>query len=304
MKLLAHTTSKFNGTLVSVLSSVLFGAIYFVTPKLHPLGGIQIWAVRVVIAIPIVFLILWMLRQVTLFTDILHRIKKRPLLILPLIASSFLLATQLWLFSWAPLNDSGLEVALGYFLLPLVLVVVGRFLYKDKLEWWHIAAALVAAIGVAYQIFMVGKISWETLVVCLGYPVYFVLRRTLNTSSIGGMLFDFMLASPFAIFFLARELISGTAFQNNSNLFWIAPAFALFGAVALIFYILASRLLPMSLFGLLSYLEPALLIVAAMLIGESIKQDEIFTYAAIWLAVLILVLGGLYDFFKRKRITL
>lgn len=65
-------------------------------------------------------------------------------------------------------------------------------------------------------------------------------------------------------------------------------------------YLMASRLLSMSLFGLLSYLEPAMLMVASLLIGESIARTEWFTYGAIWLAVLILIVGGVAEVVQRR----
>ena len=67
-------------------------------------------------------------------------------------------------------------------------------------------------------------------------------------------------------------------------------------------YILASRLLPFSLFGLLSYVEPVLLVVVALLLGESIGRDEWLTYIPIWLAVLLLVSEGASHLLRRRRI--
>ncbi|HUH52667.1 MAG TPA: EamA family transporter RarD [Microbacteriaceae bacterium] len=292
--------SMSRGTLVSVLSAVMFGVIYFLTPSLSPLEGVQVWAIRIIVSIPIVALILIAMRQTNLFTDIFKRVRKNPWLILALALSGSLLTLQLWIFGWAPLNGRGLQVALGYFLLPLVLVLVGRFLYKDQLKWWHWAAAGVAAIGVGYQTVVMGGVSWETLVVCLGYPVYFVLRRSLHTASTGGMLWDLLMLSPVAVIVLIIELTRGDAFTVNPALWWFAPTVSLLAAIALWLYVLASRLLPISIFGLLSYLEPALLIVASLLIGERIIANELVTYAAIWIAVLILFVGGITDFFRSR----
>src|SRR5690606_8131948 len=126
-----------------------------------------------------------------------------------------LVAAQLWVFSWAPLNGRGLQVALGYFLLPLVLVVIGKYLYKDKLLWWHWLAAGVAAAGVVFEIIRVGSVSWETLLVCLGYPVYFVLRRAIGTTHLGGMFWEFLLLSPIALVIVVLEAANGTTLQAN-----------------------------------------------------------------------------------------
>ncbi|MBP6684883.1 MAG: EamA family transporter RarD [Leucobacter sp.] len=289
------------GLVVSVVSSLLFAGVYFVTPLLAPASAESLWGVRNLVTIPLILATLATLKQLRLFTDIGARIRARPLLVLPLIASGFLVAAQLWVFSWAPLNGRGLQVALGYFLLPLVLVVVGRFLYKDRLLWWHWLAAGVAAVGVAFEFVRVGSISWETMLVAFGYPVYFVLRRAMGTNHLGGMLWEFLLLSPLAVVLAVREFANGDVLQANPSLVWFAPLFGVWSGIALICYLLASRYLSISIFGLMSYLEPALLVVASILIGERITSGEWPMYIAVWGAVGILVIGGTVQLARATR---
>lgn len=279
--------------LVSVGSSVSFGLIYFLTPLLAPMSGEEVWAIRTVVSLPFVFVVLVAMRSWRLAADIGRRIRRAPLLLLGQIAAGALLAAQLWVFSWAPLNGRALQVALGYFLLPLVLVVIGRILYRDRMVWWQWLAAGIAAVGVAYEVVRIGGVSWETLLVALGYPAYFVLRRSMRTGHLGGMWWELAVAFPPAAAVLVWTIVDGSSFAANPALWWTAPGISLFAASALLLYLLASRLLSMSLFGLLSYLEPALLVVASLLMGERIASDEWFTYGAIWAAVLVLVGGGL-----------
>ncbi len=72
-------------------------------------------------------------------------------------------------------------------------------------------------------------------------------------------------------------------------------------ASALVVYIIASRLLPFSLFGLLSYVEPVLLLGVALMLGESIKPGEWLTYIPIWMAVLVLVFEGFKHLMRHRR---
>ncbi|MBK0419488.1 EamA family transporter RarD [Leucobacter sp. CSA1] len=289
------------GVLASVGASVFFAGIYFVTPMLTPLPSEPLWALRNIVTLPFVALVLVVIRQWSLVVDVIAKVRRRPLLALGVAVCGFLVAVQLWLFGWAPLHGRGLQVALGYFLLPLVLVVIGRFLYKDKMTWWQWAACGIAAVGVGFEAIRVGGVSWETLLVALGYPVYFVLRRSMGTGHLGGMFWEFAAMAPVAVVFLTIELTSGSSLQQNPSLYWLGPAFGLLSAVALLLYLGASWLLPMALFGLLSYVEPALLIVASVLNGERIGHDEWFTYGAIWCAVLVLIAGGAVQIARSRR---
>jgi chloramphenicol-sensitive protein RarD len=82
---------------------------------------------------------------------------------------------------------------------------------------------------------------------------------------------------------------------------WLIPLLGLISASALVVYIIASRLLPFSLFGLLSYVEPVLLLAVALLLGESIKSGEWLTYIPIWLAVVVLVFEGFKHLTRQRR---
>ena len=289
------------GVVASVVASIVFAGVYFLTPLLLPISAEGLWAFRCLLTIPVVFVVLKVTGQWHLVSEIWARIRKRPLFIFPLLASALLLSLQLWIFGWAPLHGSGLQVALGYFLLPLVLVVIGRVLYRDRLTWWQWAAAGTAAVGVAFELVRVGGVSWETLVVCLCYPIYFVLRRYLGTGNLGGMFWDFLLLLPAGLFFMGREIFATSSFAENSILWWLAPAYAMLTGLALVLFLSASKLLSLSLFGLLSYLEPALLMVASLLNGEQIQPGEFAMYGAIWVAVLIIMCGGIAQMVRLRR---
>lgn len=289
------------GTAASVTSSVLFGLIYFLTPSLAPMSAEGIWAFRVLITVPFIAIVLLGMKQWNLVSEVWARVEQRPSLFLGVVGSGALLGVLLWLFGWAPLHGRGLQVALGFFLFPLVLVILGKFIYKDTLKWWHWCATGAAATGVALQVFFVGGLSWETIVVTLGYPLYFVIRRALGMSHPGGMFWEFLVALPVAAVFLSIEVGATSTFETNPSLWWFAPLFALISAVAFWMFILAAKLLPMSILGLLTYLEPALLVVASLLIGERIARLEYVSYSFIWIAVLIILVSGIVQYLQGPK---
>ncbi|HEE0331676.1 TPA: EamA family transporter RarD, partial [Serratia marcescens] len=140
-----------------------------------------------------------------------------------------------------------------------------------------------------------------TLVVALGYPLYFILRRRFGTDNLGGLWCELALMLPAAAWFAFGDG-GAAALPTNAELYWRIPLLGVISAVALVCYILASRLLPFSLFGLLSYVEPVLLVIVALLLGESIGQSEWPTYLAIWLAVLLLAAEGAQHLLRRQRV--
>ena len=291
----------YKGIALSVLASVTFGVLYFYTQFLKPLDSEQTFAWRMLATLPFLTLFMWYTGDVQHIKAIFKRIFKQPTLVLWLIASSLLCTTQLWLFLWGPINGRGLEVSLGYFLLPLVMVLVGCVLYKEKLSKWQGAAVALAVIGVGHEIWRVGSIAWETVYVALAYPLYFFLRRLFNTDNLGGFWWDLCLILPVAIYLGFVHSDSVALMQIFPHLIFAVIGLGFLSALGLGSYMLASRYLPFIIFGLLSYLEPVLLAFASIALGERVEAGEWFTYIPIWCAVLFLVVEGILHMYKQQK---
>jgi chloramphenicol-sensitive protein RarD len=142
----------YKGIALSVLASLVFGVLYIFTPFLQPLDSEQTFAWRMLATLPFLTAFMWWSGDLNHISSIFKRILQQPTFLIWLIISSLLCTTQLWLFLWGPINGRGLQVSLGYFLLPLVMVLVGCALYKEKLSAWQMTAVVCAVIGVGHEI--------------------------------------------------------------------------------------------------------------------------------------------------------
>ncbi len=281
------------GVGLSVASSVLFGILYYFSTQLHPLTGTEIFGWRIPLTMPFLTIFMLVFGEWKHVREIGVRLKQRPALFPALCLSSALLAVQQWLFLWAPINGAGLSVSLGYFLLPLTLLLVGRIVYRERLSVLQVAAALSAALGVIHQVYQSGGVSWATALVALGFPTYFALRRKLRINNLGGLWFDMLLMCPAAFCVVLSQSGIVAPLSAEPRLFVLLPLLAIVSAAGFMTYILASRLLPFSLFGLLGYVEPVLLFAVAIVIGEGVRTTDLLTYAPIVIAVVTLAADGL-----------
>jgi len=284
---LADTKS---GVAYSLTASVLFALMYFHATLLAPLGGAGIYGWRILLTAPFLGVFILVSRRGAEIAEVWQRLRARPVLWLALLLSSFLLGVQLWLFMWAPINGHGLDVSLGYFLLPLTLVLTGRLCFGERITRWQVVACALAALGVANELLFAPRVSWPAFVVALGYPCYFALRRVLHTNHLGGMWFDMALSLPIGLWFIAAPLPEGAGALQHPVLGILV--LGVLSAVALAFMITANQRLKLGLFGLLSYVEPALLVVVSLLLGERIAQSQWLTYGSIWAAILLLACEG------------
>ncbi|MGN8278413.1 EamA family transporter RarD [Pseudomonas sp. SMN5] len=291
------------GIALSVSASALFAVMYYYTSLLSPLTGVEIFGWRMLLTMPCMTVFMLVTREWKLVTQLLGRLLATPWLLLAAIASSALMGAQLWLFMWAPLNGYSLDVSLGYFLLPLSMVLTGRIVYRERLSYLQKIAVFLATLGVFNELYQVGGFSWATLLVVIGYPIYFILRKRIKTDNLGGLWLDMMLMLPVALWFVQSGEQGFNVFDQHPWLALLIPLLGVISASALVSYIIASRLLPFSLFGLLSYVEPVLLLGVALLLGESIKAGEWLTCIPIWLAVAVLVFEGFKHLMRQQRRT-
>jgi chloramphenicol-sensitive protein RarD len=285
---LGHRETTPRGVLVSVVASFLFAALFFLPPLLEPFEANEIFAWRVIATVPVLAALVGVFGWWRDVRDIALRLSRRPALILVVVLDGLLLSVQLWLFGWAPQTGHGLELALGYLLMPLAMVVVGVVLHRERLAPLRIAAVAAAAVGVTAAIVVAGGLSWATVAVALGYPVYFAIRRRAGLDSIGAFCFELLVLVPVAVV-LALQPSSLAILAAHPQLGWGIVLLGVIGGVALVLYLVASRLLSFGVFGLLSYLEPVLLVlVAVLLLGESLTLTDVFVYGPIVIALVLL----------------
>ena len=281
------------GIMLSVGASAMFALLSAYATLLTPLSGLDIFAWRVVWTVPGALLLVALRKRLPILRQLLYRMVTEPKLCAAMILSAALLGVQLWLFLWAPLHGRMLEVSLGYFLLPLTMVLVGRFCYHERLDALQWSAVACAAVGVGHELWMTGAFSWPTLLVALGYPPYFALRRKINQDSLAMFTVEMALLLPVAVVCI----VSGGSLTMIAGRFdmWclLLPGLGALSTIALASYLKASRLLPVALFGILGYVEPVLLVLVSItLLGEKLSAAQLATYIPIWIAVALTALHG------------
>ena len=150
-------TPATKGLYLGLLSQILFSVLY-------PLSGTDVFALRMLVMLAGVLAILLssvgLYRVVRFFQQKLGRDLKQWAYML---VGTAIVASQFWLFMWAPVNGEGVNVAMGYFLFPLMMVLAGRLLLNERLNRLQTAALMLAALGVAHELWASHAFSWTTL---------------------------------------------------------------------------------------------------------------------------------------------
>ena len=294
------------GVSASILCSLLFALIpayVQLQPDMAPSlisGGDSHWlAVQRIIWSTLLFGVLLVVTQrLPLLIDALKDFETWPRYVL----SALLVAPQYWLFVWAPANGETLNLALGYFTLPIVMVLIGRFVYKENLSRLQKAACLFALFGTLWAYALSSGVSWVVLVVALGYPLYFINRKSIPLAADVGLAVDHIILLPFAIIAMFFLYPAEYFLHLPVSTYFYYVGLAIVAVTPMLLYLYAYSKLTVSLFGLLGYVEPSFIFIVGLLIGDTIAINEMPTYLLIILALVALVLDG-YKRMKSSRIT-
>ncbi|UNK69927.1 permease [Microbacterium sp. H1-D42] len=275
------------GVVFSLLASALFAGMFYLSTLVTSSAEV-VFAARVLLTV-LCYAVALLHPAVRREVGVLWR-RLRARWWMPLL--SLLLTTiagvQLWLFMWAPMHGRGLDAALGFLLLPISLVLAGRFLMKahvSRMQWLVVS---LAAVAVVVKLIATPELSWVTLMICVPYALYFVLRQRFGLDGPMAFGWEVTLLTPVAIL----ALVTAAPVEPSAREYMALAAIGLASAVAMTFYLGASYLLSMPVFGLLGYVEPVMLVAVALLLGERMQGADAIVYGVLAVALTLLAVEG------------
>ena len=221
--------------------------------------------------------------------------------ILPALLLTAALIGGNWLvFLIAVENGQILQSSLGYFINPLVSILLGFLFLGERLRAVQWVAVGLAAAGVANQIVAVGELPWIALFLAGTFGLYGLIRKTIAVSALPGFFIEVALIAPLALVYMAWA-ISGSASTlvvADGGTQWLIPVAGAITVTPLVLFSYGARRIPLATVGLLQFLTPsAHLLLATQLYGEPFTASHVATFVLIWSA-LALYLG---DLFRRER---
>jgi chloramphenicol-sensitive protein RarD len=250
---------------------------------------------------PIVVLshrILWSALFVGIVLTVQHRwpevvaaVRRRNTLV-ALVASTTMIAINWFVFLWAITNHQVMQAGLGYFINPLVSVLLGIVFLRERLRFGQAAALLLATAGVLVQVVARGSFPWVALTLAWSFAFYALLRKTAPVAPLVGLFVETALLIPLAAFFAARYSFSAAPLSPED---WsLLAASGVITAVPLILFATAARRLTMATLGFMQFLSPTCqLLLAVFAFGEPFTKWHLASFALIWLALVLYCLQSL-----------
>ncbi len=280
------------GMLYAASAYIIWGLFPIYFHALQQVSPMEILMHRIVWALVFLIVVLTARRQ----WSWVPKLVRQPKVLLGFAASSLLLSVNWFIYIWSVNNGHVIDSSLGYFMNPLVNVLLGFVFLHERLRPLQWAAVAVATLGVAWLTWTAGHPPYIGLALAFSFGSYGLLRKTAALGALEGLSLETILLFPFAFAYLIWLGAEGhNAFlQTGTGSQCLLAAAGPITAVPLLLFAAGARRIPMSTLGLLQYVAPSLqLLLGIWLFGESFS-GRLAGFVLIWSALALYSLEGLW----------
>lgn len=279
----------------------LWGLLPLFFRLLHHVDPVEIVTQRILWSLLLILAILAMRKGLPAFVAALRDRK----LVLPLAGSAIMIGINWVTYVWAVNEGHIVAASLGYFLNPLVNVVLGVLVLKEKLRRPQMLAIAVASIGVAILAASALTTLWISLSLAFSFAFYALLRKLTPVAPMTGLGVETTLLTPLAIAYLLWELShGGTGFGQDVPTTALLIISGAVTTVPLVLFAIAAQRLPMSTLGLMQYLAPTLQFLSGVLLfGEKLSGGQMASFGLIWVGLILFASDGIATARRNRMAT-
>jgi len=228
----------------------------------------------------------------------LPEVLKKPKVVASFVASSLLLSANWFVYIWAVKNGHVIDASLGYFINPLVNVLLGQIVLKEHLRRGQWLAVAIAASGVLWLTIQAGQLPWIALILGITFGGYGLLRKTAALAALEGLSFETLILFPLAVAYTVWLTVHGqNAFLNApaDTTRWLLVAAGPITAIPLLLFAAGARRIPMAVLGMLQYLSPTIqMLLGLWVFHEAFSAERMAGFVVIWSALVVYMGEGLW----------
>ncbi|OOM10724.1 EamA-like transporter family protein [Clostridium saccharobutylicum] len=277
---------KTAGVIYAVTAYTLWGILPIYWKLVDSVFSMEILSNRIVWAFVFTAIIIAVTKQ----WDELKRIAKDKKQMSYIFIASILIAFNWGLYIWAVNSDKIVDASLGYYINPLLAVVLGVLIFKEKMNYWTTAALIIAFIGVLIKTVQYGKIPWISLGLAISFGLYGAIKKSVKASSIVGLTIESAMVTPFAAAYIVSRHISGIGAFKTQGLLVILMLIGggVVTAIPLLLFASGAKRLPLSLIGFTQYISPTIsLLIGIFVYHEGFTAVDMIAFCFIWAAIAI-----------------
>jgi chloramphenicol-sensitive protein RarD len=279
----------------------LWGLFPLYWKLLNHVSAVQLIGHRIVWSFVSLFLVLSLFRQIKAFRKSVFSFS-----LIRLYSLAAILVGANWLvYVWAVNSGHIVETSLGYFINPLISVLIGVIFFKERLRLWQWIPIGIATAGVLYLTFALGSLPWIALTLAFSFAFYGMVKKVAPLGSFHGLTLEtLILFLPAAIYLLFSELNNQGAFLHQSaGTDLLLAGTGIITTIPLLLFASAAKRIPLSIIGVLQYIAPTIQFLIGILVyHEPFTSKQFIGYCFVWVALIIFGLDSLTAYkFKNSQ---
>lgn len=284
------------GTLYVLACYILWGILPVFWKTLSAVDSMYVLAARIFWSLIFVTVILLLGKNLIPVKSVFR--SGRELIRLAL--SGIFICINWGVYIWAVNNDHMLDASLAYYMNPILSILLGTLVFRErlsKLQWLSVAVTLT---GLVIAVIRYGQFPWIALVIGGSFAIYGAIKKGVTASAGVSVFFETMFLSPFALIFMLWMDTGGSgAIGVLQNAQWLLlPAAGIVTTIPLLCFAEGIKTTPMSLSGLLMYINPTLqLLLSVLVYGEEFTTTHAILFGFVWIGVALYLLAG----FRKKH---
>jgi chloramphenicol-sensitive protein RarD len=290
------------GLLLGVAAYGLWGGFPLYWPLLEPAGAIEILAHRILWSMLTLGLLVVVFRRTPQLRAILA--DRRTFLLL---ATAALIITVNWAtYIYGVNNERVVETSLGYFINPLVTVLMGVVILGERLRPLQWAALGVASLAVVVLTVDYGRLPYIALVLAFSFGTYGLLKKTANVGAVESLAVETSVIAPLAAAYLGWLVVTGasTFSTGGASHVLLLASTGIVTAIPLICFSAAATRIPMTTLGLLQYLAPVLqFALGVFVLDEAMPASRWIGFVLVWIALVIFTVEATNHHRRQLRLT-
>ncbi|MBT2829345.1 EamA family transporter RarD [Staphylococcus coagulans] len=290
------------GIFYSVISYVIWGTLPLYWALIQGIDATEALMFRIVLSLIFMIILIPLLGQQKQVYQDFSKLIAKPLNLLIIVLAGYIVTVNWGTFIFAVNAGYVLQTSLGYYINPLVSIILAMIFFKErfnKLEW---LAILFAVLGVVYMTIKVGEFPFISLILAFSFGIYGLLKKLVPMSAISSITIESMATAPMAIIYLiyigqTSHLSAGV----NMSTFWLLFSGAV-TAIPLLSFSEGAIRIPLSLMGFIQYIGPTIIFVLGILVfKEPFNVDQFITFCFIWTGIVIYIISQVIKIKRRPK---
>ena len=282
------------GVVCAIGAYCLWGILPIYWKLLREVPATEVLAHRILWSLFFMLCILLVTKRMKSFFEEFRQILSNPKQFAGVVMASLFISVNWCTYIWAVNDNRIIETSLGYYINPLVSVLLGILVLNEKLSFWQIVSFVLAVIGVFIMALNFGGIPWVSLLLAVSFAFYSLCKKIVKIGAITSITIETIMISPIALIYLAYIEQQGIGHFGISS--WGISG-ALLGsgvvtAIPLILFAKGANRLPLAMLGFVQYVSPTIsLLVGVFLFNEAFTMIHFLSFGFIWLALVVFSLA-------------